>query len=36
MANKQIAMLFLEETIKPVEGHHKMAKLKSTQKCEDV
>jgi hypothetical protein len=36
MASKQIAMLFLGETIKPVEGNHKIVKLKSTQKCEDV
>jgi hypothetical protein len=36
MASQQIAMLFLGETIKPVEGNCKMAKLKTTQKCEDV
>jgi hypothetical protein len=36
MTSKQIAMLFLGETIKPVEGNRKMAKLKGTQKCGDV
>jgi hypothetical protein len=36
MASKEITLHLLGKTIKPAEGHHKMVKLKSTQKYEGV